>query len=119
MDRGTLTISSLSSGPAPVFVDPTVSWTGPIAAGGSVEILIEVTVTAAVGTVLTAQGTYDFDRDGVGGNDAMGLTDSSDRPCRPPFAPTACEVVADEILNIRADNEDSFQGPIPALDLGI
>ena len=25
----------------------------------------------------------------------------------------------DEILNIRCDNEDSFQGPIPALDLGI
>jgi len=51
----------------------------------------------------------------------------TDTPTIPePWRKVVCVVpeewivpLPDEILNIRADNEDSFQGPIPELDLGI
>lgn len=52
---------------------------------------------------------------------------TTDTPTIPdPWRKVVCVIpdertipLPDEIMNIRADNEDSFQGPIPALDLGI
>jgi uncharacterized repeat protein (TIGR01451 family) len=53
----------------------TVTWNGSIAAGGSVIITITATITAALGTPISNQGTVSFDADGDGTNETSRSTD--------------------------------------------
>lgn len=72
-----LVSASASSGTAIATAGSnTVTWNGSIPAGGSVTLTIAAKVTAAaVGTVVTNQGTVAYDSDGNGTNDATRLTD--------------------------------------------
>jgi uncharacterized repeat protein (TIGR01451 family) len=74
----TLVGASATSGTATTDVGTrTVTWNGSIPAGGSVTITINATIDANVapGTTLTNQGTFAYDADGNGTNEASGMTD--------------------------------------------
>ncbi len=74
----TLVSATATSGTAVATVGTnTVTWNGPIAAGGAVTITIQATVDSDVaeGTVITNQGTVAYDSDGDGTNDASATTD--------------------------------------------
>ncbi len=55
----------------------TVTWNGIITAGGSVTITIQATLLPgqAGGTIVSNQGTFNYDADGEGTNEASGVTD--------------------------------------------
>jgi uncharacterized repeat protein (TIGR01451 family) len=74
----TLVSASATSGTAVATVGTnTVTWNGPIPAAGSVTITINATLDAAVaaGTVVSNQGTVNFDADGNGSNEASAVSD--------------------------------------------
>jgi hypothetical protein len=56
-----------------------VTWNGAINAGGNVTITIVATINAAVGTTISNQGSFAYDDDGNGTNNATGVTDAF--PC--------------------------------------
>lgn len=60
----------------------TVTWNGQIAAGGSVVITINATISSSIaGTFFVSnQGQFRFDADGNGTNEASGLTDNPGLP---------------------------------------
>ncbi|HSS50149.1 MAG TPA: hypothetical protein VLX28_14520 [Thermoanaerobaculia bacterium] len=69
----------------------TVTWNGSIPAGGSVTITITATVLpAAAGQTISNQGTFSYDSDGDGTNDATSLTDDPATPV--PGDPTSVTV---------------------------
>ncbi|MEO6192547.1 MAG: DUF11 domain-containing protein, partial [Thermoanaerobaculia bacterium] len=75
----TLVSATATSGVALATVPTrTVTWNGSIPAGGSVTITINATIDANVapGTTLSNQGTFNYDADGNGTNEASGVTDS-------------------------------------------
>jgi len=54
----------------------TVSWSGPILGGGSVEMQIEAVINSgANGEIIANQGNIFFDADGDGSNEALAVTD--------------------------------------------
>ncbi len=67
-DAGTASYNSGSS---------RIEWSGSIGAGGSVNLVFDVTVNSgiAVGTLISNQGVVNFDSDGDGVNDSEDLTD--------------------------------------------
>lgn len=73
----TLVSASATSGTAVATVGTnTVAWNGSIPAGGSVTLTITATVKpAAVGAVVTNQGTVAYDSNGGGTNSALSVTD--------------------------------------------
>ena len=74
----TLVSASATSGTAlPNLLTNTVTWNGSIPVGGAVTITIQAIVNAPNGTVISNQGTFSYDSDGNGTNDA---TMSSDDP---------------------------------------
>ena len=71
----TLVSANASSGTT-TAVPPTVTWNGPIPAGGSVTITINFTVnTGTAGQTVSNQGSFSFDSNGDGTNDTNGVTD--------------------------------------------
>ncbi|HEV7768748.1 MAG TPA: M36 family metallopeptidase [Thermoanaerobaculia bacterium] len=71
----TLTGASASSGTASTAGN-TVNWNGGIPASGSVTITINAMINASAGnSTVTNQGTFAYDSDGSGDNDANGVTD--------------------------------------------
>jgi uncharacterized repeat protein (TIGR01451 family) len=75
----TLVSATATSGAAVATVGTnTVTWNGSIAAGGSVTITINATINSGVapGTTITNQGTFNYDADGNGTNEASGVTDN-------------------------------------------
>jgi uncharacterized repeat protein (TIGR01451 family) len=73
-----LVSASATSGTAlATIATNTVTWNGAIPAGGSVTLTIQATLpsTALAGTTIANQGTFQFDSDGDGDNDASGVTD--------------------------------------------
>jgi len=60
----------------------TVTWNGSIPAGGSVTITITATIDPATpaGTTVSNQGTFAYDADGNGTNEASGTTDDPGQP---------------------------------------
>jgi uncharacterized repeat protein (TIGR01451 family) len=72
-----LTTATATSGTAVATVGTnTVTWNGPIPAGGTVTITITATILpTAVGATITNQGTISYDSDGNGTNDASAQTD--------------------------------------------
>jgi uncharacterized repeat protein (TIGR01451 family) len=83
----------------------TVTWNGSIPAGGSVTITINATIDASIapGTTLTNQGTFAYDADGNGTNEASGVTDS-------PAAGGAADPTTFQVQG------GSVPPPIPTLD---
>jgi uncharacterized repeat protein (TIGR01451 family) len=78
----------------------TVTWNGPIAAGGSVTLTIQAQVQPglAPGTPVANQATFAYDADGDGSNEASGATDD---PAAPGAAdPTAFLVAGVSIADI-------------------
>jgi uncharacterized repeat protein (TIGR01451 family) len=76
----TLQSASATSGTAVATVGTnTVTWNGAINAGGNVTITIVATINAAVGTTISNQGSFAYDDDGNGTNNATGVTDAF--PC--------------------------------------
>ncbi|MGE0084616.1 MAG: SdrD B-like domain-containing protein [Desulfococcaceae bacterium] len=84
-----------------------IEWSGNIAAGGSVNLVFDVTVNSgiAVGTLISNQGVVNFDSDGDGVNDSEDLTDGDssnpgDQPTDVPVGGTpegiALKTVVDE-----------------------
>jgi uncharacterized repeat protein (TIGR01451 family) len=73
----TLVSASASSGTAVATVATrTVTWNGGIAAGGSVTITINATITAAAaGSTLSNQASFAYDADLNGSNESTGVTD--------------------------------------------
>ena len=55
----------------------TVTWNGSIPGGGSVTITIEALIppTTLIDTIIVNQGTFAYDADGNGTNEAAGVTD--------------------------------------------
>jgi uncharacterized repeat protein (TIGR01451 family) len=78
----TLTGASASSGTAAADLGTnTVTWNGPIPAGGSVTVQISALVgSAPVGTVVSNQGTVAYDGDGNGSNETQVPTDDPGLP---------------------------------------
>lgn len=78
----TLTGASASSGTAAADLGTnTVTWDGPIPAGGSVTVQISALVgSAPVGTVVSNQGTVAYDGDGNGSNETQVPTDDPGLP---------------------------------------
>ncbi|HEX4952280.1 MAG TPA: hypothetical protein VF017_02640 [Thermoanaerobaculia bacterium] len=71
----TVTGASASSGTAG-FAGNTVTWNGSIPGNGSVTITINATINAGtVGQTISNQGTFSYDADGNGTNEASGSTD--------------------------------------------
>ena len=102
----TLVSATATSGTATATVATrTVTWNGSLAAGGSVTITINATIDANVpaGTTLTNQGTFSYDADGNGTNEASGVTD--DPAARGAADPTSFQVAAAPVVP-----------PIPTLD---
>ena len=74
----TLVSATATSGTAVATVGTnTVTWNGSIPASGSVTITITATVSPAAipGTTISNQGTFSYDDDGNGINEASGVTD--------------------------------------------
>jgi uncharacterized repeat protein (TIGR01451 family) len=102
----TLVSATATSGAALATVPTrTVTWNGSIPAGGSVTITINATIDAGVapGTTLTNQGTFNYDADGNGTNEASGVTDS-------PAAGGAADPTTFQVQG------GSVPPPIPTLD---
>jgi uncharacterized repeat protein (TIGR01451 family) len=74
---GLVSASSTSGTATATVATNTVSWNGSIPAGGSVTITIQATVSSAAltGSTISNQGTFAFDADGNGTNEAPGTTD--------------------------------------------
>jgi uncharacterized repeat protein (TIGR01451 family) len=78
-----LTTATATSGTAVATVGTnTVTWNGSIAAGASVTITINATIRSdtAPGTVVSNQGTINYDADGNGTNESTRQTDSASAP---------------------------------------
>jgi uncharacterized repeat protein (TIGR01451 family) len=89
----TLVSATATSGTATAAVATnTVTWNGSIAADGSVTITITATINSAVppGTTISNQGSFAFDADGDGINEASGTTDNP--ATEPPGDPTSFQV---------------------------
>jgi hypothetical protein len=74
----TLVSATATSGTAVATVATnTVTWNGPVPAGGSVTVTIAAAISASatVGQVISNQGTIAYDRDGNGSNESAALTD--------------------------------------------
>ncbi len=74
----TLISATATSGTAVATVGTnTVTWNGAIPASGSVTITIQAQIqpSVPVGTTITNQGTFNYDADGNGTNEASGVTD--------------------------------------------
>jgi len=77
----TLVSATATSGTAVATVGTnTVTWNGSLAAGASVTITITATINAAPGTTISNQGTFAYDADGNGTNEASGTTDDPITP---------------------------------------
>lgn len=79
----TLISANATSGTALATVGTnTVTWNGSIPAGGSVTITIVALVEpdAPVGSIITNQGTINYDADGNGTNETSGVTDDPSQP---------------------------------------
>jgi uncharacterized repeat protein (TIGR01451 family) len=75
----TLVSATATSGAALATVGTnTVTWNGSIAASGSVTITINATINPGIapGTTISNQGSFAYDADGNGTNEASGVTDS-------------------------------------------
>jgi uncharacterized repeat protein (TIGR01451 family) len=76
----TLVSASATSGTAvATAATNTVTWNGAINAGGNVTITIVATINAVAGTTISNQGSFAYDDDGNGTNNATGVTDAF--PC--------------------------------------
>jgi len=76
-----LIAASASSGTATANVGAnTVTWNGPIAAGGSVTILIDATIRAGATGTVSNQAQAAYDGDGDGSNEAIALSDDPGAP---------------------------------------
>jgi hypothetical protein len=74
----TLVSASATSGTATAtLATNTVTWNGSLAGGASVTITINATIDAGAtpGTTISNQGTFSYDADGNGTNEASGVTD--------------------------------------------
>jgi uncharacterized repeat protein (TIGR01451 family) len=78
----TLVSAVASSGSAVASVGTnTVTWNGVVPGGGSVAITITATIDPGTeGLTVANQGTFAFDADGDGGNEASGATDDPGEP---------------------------------------
>jgi uncharacterized repeat protein (TIGR01451 family) len=78
----TLVSASATSGTAVATVGTnTVTWNGSTAAGGSVTITVDFTISSgALGTPVSNQGTLNFDADGNGTNESTAQTDDPGMP---------------------------------------
>jgi CSLREA domain-containing protein/uncharacterized repeat protein (TIGR01451 family) len=106
----TLVSASASSGSAAVNLGTnTVNWNGSIAPSGSVTIAITATINNVPnGTLVSNQGTINYDADGNGTNEASRMTD--DPTVGGASDPTTFTVVTDPDLTISKDHTGNFSG---------
>jgi uncharacterized repeat protein (TIGR01451 family) len=104
----TLVSATATSGTAvPTVGTNTVTWNGPIPAGGSVTITITATVNAGTtGQTISNQGSTSFDANGDGTNDTAGSTDNPATPAAGD--PTSVVVAGASVTEIPTLSEMGF-----------
>jgi uncharacterized repeat protein (TIGR01451 family) len=104
----TLVSAAATSGAAAATVGAnTVTWNGPIPAGGSVTITITATVNAGTtGQTISNQGSTSFDSNGDGTNDTAGSTDNPATPAAGD--PTSVVVAGVPVAEIPTLSEMGF-----------